>query len=103
MVKYRGRLLANKNKDMTITKRIKSFLISLSSVFATAFIAVVVTPQWAVFTGDVSNWLGQIGIPASLITVVGLLIAEAWKQYLNSRAINQASMLGSGTRGLDLY
>lgn len=87
-------------------KRVKSFLITASSLFFTAFVAVVLTPEWATFVTDVYVYLGQVGIPASIIAVLGLLVAEIWKAILNKRMANQegfSSTVTASRQGLDLY
>lgn len=96
--------------NITMTKRIKSFLISAASILGTAMVAIVLTPEWATFVTDVYAWLGALGWPASIVAVVGLLVAELWKQYLNHRKM-QAYEKEYGTVGvyraqrdkLDLY
>lgn len=88
---------------MTYTKRIKSFLISLASLLGTALIAVTFTPEWAGLVSDAGNYLVQLGVPASLVTVFGLLVAEAWKAFLNKRTIANAKGIGAGVNTLDLY
>lgn len=85
------------------TKRIKSFLISLSSVAFTALVAVTFTPEWAGLVSDAGNYLASIGVPASAIAVIGLFIAEVWKAILNARTIAKARGIGAGSAGLDLY
>lgn len=86
-----------------MSKRIKSFLISAASLFGTAFIAVTFTPEWAGLVQDAGNYLVQIGVPASVVTVVGLLIAEGWKALLNARTIAKARGIGAGVNSLELY
>lgn len=90
-------------------KRVKSFLISASSVLLTALVAVVLTPEWGTFIGDVYGWLGSAGVPASLIAVIGLVVAEIWKALINQHKLAQyresygpvASL--NANQGPDLY
>lgn len=91
----------------TNMKRVKSFMISFASVLLTAMIAVVLTPEWGTFVSDVYGWLGSAGVPASLIAVIGLVVAELWKGLINRHKINQYKGGGlagvSRDRSLDLY
>lgn len=89
-----------------MSKRIKSFLISAASVFVTALAVVVLTPEWATFVQDVYGWVTEAGLPASLVAVVGLIVAEVWKSILNKRAASKAgyhSAAVASRNGLDLY
>ena len=53
----------------------------------TALITATFTPEWAGLVSDAGNYLVQLGVPASLVTVIGLVVAEAWKAFLNKRTI----------------
>lgn len=91
-------------------KRIKSFLITAVSIFGTAFTTLIFTPQWS----DFVNWLGVTSstyasahhIPTAIVLVVGVLVAEIWKQILNSYIIRQAgfrSVTAAREQNVDLY
>jgi len=90
-----------------MSKRIKSFLISLSSILVTALVAIMATPEWTSLVKDAYGWLSSVGVPASVIGVIGLLIAELWKAVLNKRIISKGSALVKTTRHetlrVDLY
>ncbi len=92
---------------MTISKRIKSALITLGSLAMTAIVAVVVTPEWSKVVMDAGAYLAHLGVPASLIAVGGVMVAEIWKAYLNKRILDKASNQGIATGGMgvvkDLY
>jgi len=89
-------------------KRFKSFLISATSLVITALAVVIFTPEWATFVQDLYGWLSHAGIPASVVAIVGLLVAEIWKSILNQRMIERyrSDYGAAATRsqsGLDLY
>lgn len=89
-------------------KRIKSFLIGAVSILGTALVAVVLTPEWATLLQDAYAYLAQIGVPASVIAVLGLIVAEVWKAILNKRIASKSgySSIASAKAGedaLDLY
>lgn len=88
-----------------MSKRIKSFFITLGSLALTALISVVLTPQWATFIQDVNSFLVSHGAPVSLVVVIGLLIAEMWKAFLNKRMASQNgyALVSTAKRSLDLY
>lgn len=71
-------------------KRIKSFLITASSLVGTAFLSVVLTPEWASFLGFANDKLLGWGIPAGVVALVGVLVSEVWKQILNKNIIASA-------------
>lgn len=73
-----------------MSKRIKSFLITASSIFTTAFIAVTFTPEWASFLTYANDKLLGFGIPAVVIAVIGVLVSEIWKGVLNKITISKA-------------
>lgn len=80
----------------------------LSSMAVTAFFALVLTPEWAGLVTDLTAWLQHIGVPASVIAVVGVLISEIWKQVLNNRKLERVDMeekmVGAArAEDLDLY
>lgn len=66
-------------------KRIKSFLITVSSILGTALLAVVLTPEWATFVQFTNAKLSGWGIPAAVIALIGVLVSEVWKSILNKR------------------
>lgn len=88
---------------MSISKRIKSFLISLVSVLGTAFATLIFTPQWA----DFISWLGVTGnnfaashgIPTAIVLVVGFFIAEVWKQLINQYILNKHNIASGSMYG----
>lgn len=84
-------------------KRLKSGLITLVSILGTAFVAVSSSTQMHNFVIYVQDRAVNLGVPAVVIALIGVIVAEAWKAWLNSRTIAKASQFGSGTRGLDLY
>lgn len=76
---------------MTWSKRIKSFFISVGGLLLAAFIVVIVTPEGTAMIEYVRSLATGAGIPAVVVTFLGLLIAELWKQWLNSRKIAAAA------------
>jgi hypothetical protein len=82
-----------------MTKRIKSGLITLVSLFA----AVITTPQWADFVHFSNEKLASWGLPVAIIGLITVIISEVWKQILNARMIAESQKLGRGTATLDLY
>lgn len=74
-----------------MNKRIKSFLITASSIFTTAFIAATFTPEWANFLLFANDKLLGLGVPAVVIGVLGVLVSEVWKQLLNNHTISKAT------------
>lgn len=98
----------NPSDNTKMMKRFKSFLITATSIVATALAAVVLTPEWATFVQDLYGWLSHAGIPASVVVIGGLLVAEIWKSILNKKMVEKfRSEYGSAaTRSqsnLDLY
>ncbi len=79
-------------------KRIKSFLITASSILGTAFLAVVMTPEWASFLTFAKDKAMGWGIPAVVVALIGVLVSEVWKQILNKITINKA--INSGRASL---
>lgn len=88
-----------------MSKRIKSFFISLASFIIPAIGAIILTPEWAKLVSDLNNWIISLGIPASLTVVAGLLIAELWKNWINTAKINRLNREGIIVSGaeVDLY
>lgn len=88
-------------------KRIKSFLITASSILGTAFIALTITPEWANFVTFANDKLAALGVPAVVVALIGVLVSEVWKAILNARAISKAQAegmaVGSSRVGIDLY
>lgn len=90
-------------------KRIKSFLITASSIFMTAFATLIFTPEWA----DFVDWLASAthnvaaghGVPTTLVIVIGLLVSEVWKQLVNMYILNKRGVSVSSYSGInsDLY
>jgi len=80
-------------------KRIKSFLITASSLLGTAFLAVVLTPEWASFLTFAKDKAIGWGIPVVIVSLVGVIIAEVWKQILNNIAIKKAIKNGEINAG----
>lgn len=68
-----------------MNKRIKSFLITASSILGTAVLAVVLTPEWATFVQFANDKLAGWGIPAAVVALIGVLVSEIWKAILNKR------------------
>lgn len=87
------------------SKRIKSFLITVSSLVATAFIAVVATPEWSAFLVEVKAFASHLGLSAATVAVVGVFISEMWKNYLNKRIASKAgySRVAGAAQSEDLY
>jgi len=77
-----------------MTKRIKSFLITASSILGTAFLAVTITPEWANFVTFANDKLLGLGIPAVIVALVGVFISEAWKGFLNKRTLAKIELIG---------
>lgn len=77
-------------------KRIKSFLITISSVLLTAFIALTLTSEWAELVLFVNDKLVGLGIPVVVISAIGVFVSEVWKQILNNRTIKQKGDFASG-------
>lgn len=92
-----------------ISKRIKSFLISFSSILITALAGVIATPEFGGAVVDINNHLVGLGVPAYIIVIGGLLIGEVWKDLLNrikiEKAISSTSLNSSSVSldRLDLY
>ena len=87
-----------------MSKRIKSFLITATSILGTAFVAITVTPEWVNFVTFVNDKATSLGVPAVVIALVGVFIAEVWKSILNARALKKAESMGvAASRSLDLY
>lgn len=94
-----------------MSKRIKSFFISLASFALASFTALIFTPQWA----DFITWVGQTseatllgwGIPAVVIIVFGKFIDEIWRQILNKYIASREgySKIATAARSasVDLY
>jgi hypothetical protein len=72
-------------------KRIKSFLMTAVSLFVGAFVVVIVTPEGAAVLEYGRELLSAAGIPAVVVTFLGLLVAEIWKQVVNSYNIAKAA------------
>jgi len=66
-------------------KRIKSFLITATSLLGTAFFAVVLTPEWATFLQFAKDKLADWGIPAVILGLIGVFLSEVWKEILNMK------------------
>lgn len=88
---------------MDWTKRLKSFGITAVSLLGTVAVAVAVTPEWGNFLVQAHGWLLGLGVPATVVALVGVIIGEAWKQILNNMKISKASTIGAGREELDLY
>ncbi len=86
-------------------KRIKSFLITVSSLIGTALLVVVLSPEWASFVQFANEKLVSWGVPTVLVALLGVFISEVWKQVLNWRTISKSQNLdlASGENPLDLY
>lgn len=82
-----------------MSKRIKSALITLTSLVA----SVIITPQWADFVTYVHDKLVLKGWHVAVIGLLMVVIDNAWKAILNARMIAKARELGQGTATLDLY
>lgn len=82
-----------------MTKRIKSGLITLVSLFA----VVVTTPQWADFVHFSNDKFASWGIPTAIVGLVTVFVSELWKHILNMKMIAKAREIGQGTNTLDLY
>lgn len=93
-----------------MAKRIKSFFISLGSLAASSFIALIFTPQWADFTAWVGttghNLLLGWGVPAAAIIVIGMFFNEIWRGLINkyiARKEGVSSIAGASRAGADTY
>ena len=75
-----------------MSKRIKSFLITLISVLG----VVVMSPQFVDFSKFASDKLSDWGIPVAIIGVAGVLLSEIWKQILNWRILSRNDSLAGG-------
>lgn len=82
-----------------MSKRIKSALITLTSLFA----AVIITPQWAEFVTYVNGTLVHKGWSVAVIGLLTVIISEGWKAILNAQMIAKAREIGAGTSTVDLY
>lgn len=93
-----------------MSKRIKSFFISLGSFAIASFTALIFTPQWA----DFITWVGTTGeatllgwgIPAVVVIVFGKFIDEIWRSIVNHYIANKSgysSIAGASRGGEDLY
>lgn len=82
-----------------MNKRIKSFLITASSIVGTAFLAVVFTPEWASFLHFANEKALGWGVPAVVVALVGVLVSEIWKQILNKITISNAVKEGIARSG----
>jgi hypothetical protein len=93
---------------MSVLHRVKSFFITLGSLVAAALGAIAVTNPGAIAAvlTDVQAWLDGFGVWASLSTLVGLLLSEVVRHFVNKRKIAQANKEGlssSTARSLELY
>lgn len=92
-----------------MSKRIKSFLMTLGSIAATAFIGVVLTPEWGGFLTWIHEQAAAFGVPAAIVAVVGVFISELWKEFINRRKISDAAedmgvaAVSNHIEDLDLY
>lgn len=86
-----------------MSKRIKSFLITASSIFGTAFLALVVSPEWVNFVTFVNDKAHSLGVPEVVIALVGVLIAEIWKAILNARTMARVERGVAGYQPIDFY
>lgn len=73
-----------------MSKRIKSGLITLVSIFG----AVMVTPQFVDFTKFTSDKLSEWGVPVAVIGVLGVFLSEVWKQILNWYTLKKLEKTG---------
>lgn len=106
--------LQNNNIVMSFSHRVKSFFITFLSIAASALgaalIAALGTPEFGAVLLDLGTWLGSLGVPASVVTLIGLIISEAVRQFLNSRKIKKAeeesvsgAMRAGNAQRLELY
>lgn len=91
-----------------MSKRIKSFLITASSLLGTALLAVVLTPEWATFVQFANDKLVGWGIPAVIVALIGVFVSELWKAFLNKRMASKQGFTSvanaaSSRTSLDLY
>jgi hypothetical protein len=77
-------------KTIYMSKRIKSFFITLSSLVGTALLTVVATPQWADFVTWANAKAAGYGIPLVVVALVGVVISEIWKAILNKHTLMKA-------------
>lgn len=107
-------VLQDSNIVMSFSHRIKSFLITFLSIAASALgaalVAVLGTPEFGAVLLDFGTWLGSLGVPASVVTMLGLIISEVVRQILNARKIKKAedegvssSMYAGNAKRLELY
>jgi hypothetical protein len=80
-----------------MSKRIKSGLITLISVFG----AVLVSPQWVDFSKFASDKLSDWGIPVAVIALLGVFLSEIWKQILNWHIMQKINKSGLANTGAD--
>lgn len=73
-----------------MSKRIKSGLITLVSIFG----AVMVTPQFVDFTKFTSDKLSEWGVPVAVVGVLGVFLSELWKQILNWHMMKKLEKTG---------
>lgn len=80
-----------------ISKRVKSALMTLVSLFISALVVAVSRPEFFSLITDIETWAKAIGIPSSIVIFAGVVISEAWKAWVNSRKLNQALKAGKGS------
>lgn len=95
---------------MTLSKRIKSALITLGAFALTAFTTVVTGPLWPAFVEwantTFSNQLLAWGIPAVAGAVVVAFFGEVLRQIVNAIIISRrgySSVASARRDGVDLY
>jgi hypothetical protein len=90
-----------------MSKRIKSFLITLGSLLIPIIVVVLSSPEWLTFSNDIKGYLSEHGLSTSLIAVIGLVISELWKAFLNSRKAVKFGyyngVAGAQRDGIDMY
>lgn len=106
----------NNPSSMSFLHRVKSFLINAASLVGTglitALVAALTSPEGAAAIGawitDVPGLLIGLGVGAPFAVVIGLVIAELWKQWLNAHKIAKATREGAVTaayraKDIELY
>lgn len=89
---------------MSISHRIKSFLIAFLSIAGSALVVTIASPEFGSAVTDFSTYLKAVGVPASLVTLLGLFISEVVRYILNRRALgDDRNSLTAGGSSVELY
>ena len=82
-------------------KRIKSFLITASSLIGTSFVAILTTPEWANFVLFTNNKLIALGVPTVIVSVIGVFISEVWKGILNKKILEKQTLIAGSAEDVN--